>query len=450
MPSLSLVSLLHQSMVHEVGYVPEQFGAGCQLAPSLSLLGQYFERLRQDNTYQNWSAWWQEYENLTRLKANLRNSEENFAACFTSWTDFLVSKQHQKRGLEMRTYWDTYEHGSRRKLESVLAGVFGSEDAVLVNSGMAALVCVLESLILVAGDSVLFDTFSYFESRHYLSEYLQKRGIILLETDLSDTEAVDFHLSHDQPRCVLCETSTIGPRSRAISVTPDTICNHPDSLFLMDNSIGSHNIRWFDVLPEAVTNLVVIESGSKTLSEVLMNGVIYGRKPTIDRVRDYAQSSGMQLQALAFNAFNQGDIRFAAERVKLHSTNVSRFVQNTQSRLPNHATVEYSPRPLAFCESTQSPVGPLVFISWPYNTQALTKRLDTLLATWQDALKPFGIPMPFRCGYGWHSSTARIYAGENLNRNDAPCYLRLSIGLEPAEIIDRLAETFTQALAHVF
>lgn len=441
--SMQLVQALHAAIEDEVLAEQElaEFGP---IPRCLETLRSRLARLEASDDYAAWHRWWGAYAALTRQKLGWRNMRADFAEPYSDRQDFQQSAELQRRALCLATFWDTYEHGGRRQLERLLAEGYHCEDALLVNSGMAALVCVLEGLGLQAGDAIVIDPHAYFETRHFLESYLRPRGIEVVERNLGPSGGLREFLAEAIPRCVLCEAAALGPGVSALGIDHELIVAQPEVMFVIDNSVGSHAVKWFSPQKPTPQNLLVFESGSKSLSETLMSGVIYGGQEVVESARGYAQASGMQLQALAFNAFNVGDLLHVEARVRLHGQNVRTFLSALETDDPLTATVDHNRWPSAFSE--QGPLGPLLYLRFARGGRDDAARLDALLANWQTACRRLGIWIPFRCGYGWHQTTARIYAGTALNRRDAPTYLRISVGLESHEVITALASELLRAM----
>ena len=72
-----------------------------------------------------------------------------------------------------------------------------------------------------------------------------------------------------------------------------------------------------------------------------------------------------------------------------------------------------------------------------------------VLAVWQEEMARRGMHFGVRAGYGWDATTARCYESRRLNQEDAPVYMRLSIGIEPSSYTETLAVALNTAVQRV-
>ena len=393
------------------------------------------------------------YNRLALGKGGLLNAVSSVAREYDSMESFWRDVETQPRGESRHTYWDTFEHGRRRQLEALLASRYGSEDALLLNSGMSGVSVVCEMLNLRPGDTVVTGERSYFETTSFLGRFIAGRGIRVERVSLADANAVNALLCQTKPRLFLMETVTNAPSVESPAEVAAWLETAPQTLFVIDNSVQSHLTQWFALI---ATNhhhhLVVLESGVKYITHHCMAGILYGTKQEIDVARNYARLAGHQLQEKAFNYINEWEIQRLPNKLTRHSRNVRSFVETLRS---------YD-RLFAFVRSLDSTstqmaseilftkgVGALVFImlSGDKATTSESAILDhrDLLNLWKAMAKEKDIPVEIRCGFGWNQTTARVYESNLLNQPDAPIYLRISIGIEPEWIVRELAQCLGRA-----
>ena len=63
------------------------------------------------------------YDRLSFEKAVMLHELTEVAASYRSMDEFWADADAQERGDSRRTFWDTYEHGRRRQIESQLAAL---------------------------------------------------------------------------------------------------------------------------------------------------------------------------------------------------------------------------------------------------------------------------------------------------------------------------------------
>ncbi len=180
---------------------------------------------------------------LTQL-ALVRAQTYAVADCYDSMDDFWSNVASVDKGLSFGTYWDTYENGERRQLERVIAKGYGSQDALLLNSGMSALAVSIGSLKLRAGDCLLTGQSNYFETAGYLDRFVQGCGIQVRRVNLSRPGRLASAIKRWSPKVVLLETVVNAP---SLECPLDAlICMeqfvHP--VYIIDNSVQSWLTKW--------------------------------------------------------------------------------------------------------------------------------------------------------------------------------------------------------------
>jgi cystathionine beta-lyase/cystathionine gamma-synthase len=355
------------------------------------------------------------------------------------WADVALINE----GKSQNTYWDTYENGMRRQLESSLAKVYGSESCLFLNSGMSAIHSAIEAQTLSTGDVVMVGEKSYFETGHWLDTYLSPRGVRILKVKTENADEVFEVLQKYQPKLCIFET---------VINSPDVICLGFDSIFfeaseqtifIIDNTIQSHLTRWFQIIEHRYHDrLLVVESGSKYITENLMMGIVYGTRFGLVPVRDYARSIGNQLQQRALEHL-ECDFETIDQKLKLHSKNLT--ILNTHI---NYCLFEFV-RPLNYriVNANQkrlfsNGVGCLLFIQLKgKNLKSRHRKLVNLI---RQKMSDSGHMIHIRAGFGYAVTCLRSYEDSGLNQSDSPLYIRISVGCERPEYIVRLAHFLNQ------
>ena len=389
------------------------------------------------------------YDRLSSAKAVMLHECTQVAASYSSMEQFWTDAEAQERGNSRRTFWDTYEHGRRRQLESQLAACYGSEAALLVNSGMSAIDTAVRSLHLKSGDVVLTHRRGYFETSQYLADILSAEGIVVSRRSLDDRDELGVALKDVNPRVLLVEAAITIPPCELISCL-DSV---PDDVqIVIDNSVFSHGVRWFDYLRQHHT--VVIESALKYMMGHASGGVLYGGHHRIEAARRYARNVGQQLQERAFNHLHVGEIVTLREKVQLQGKHAALFVSALDARdwaRTSTPTLAASERDDWLARAVREiDGGCLVFLELRENVPgekgALQRRI---LESWRNELARGGVALPIRAGFGWDETSARCYDSARLNQPDAPMYIRVSMGIEPSEQVVTLAESLNVAVRSV-
>jgi cystathionine beta-lyase/cystathionine gamma-synthase len=416
----------------------EARGCSRELAPTLAALDRALSTRSFDRGLTAYLAAAQE-------KAAVLNGRAEVAASYPSMEDFWRDAVAQERGESSRTYWDSYEHGRRRQLEQRLAASYGSEAALLVNTGMSALDAAVGSLGLRPGDALVVPARAYFEIEEYVDAVLAPRGVDIIRVDTTDESAVLEAVERHRVRAVLVETATngmpcevVGPLNRVLA----TGC-----AVVIDNSMLSHGIRWFEFLPPGP--VLVVESAIKYLTGTCTAGVVYGGFDMVEPARHYARRVGQQLQERAFNHLQVGELEEAAARVALHSRRAEEFRRLLDPRW--WAAIEYAGARLgsraddvAIALAASGP-GAVLFLRLAGPDDVVAARHRLLVRRWAECS-----PGPsIRAGFGWPRTSVRAYESAALNRSDAPVYVRVSVGIEPEDVVAALAESLDAAAAEV-
>jgi cystathionine beta-lyase/cystathionine gamma-synthase len=384
-----------------------------------------------------------QYAQLARRKGCMLNSLAEVARVYESMDAFWTDVHAQSHGDSSHTYWDTYEHGRRRQLEQLLARTYGSEDGLLLNSGMSGIAVICEMLNLRAGDTVVTGERSYFEITSFLEQFVSERGIRVVRVPVGNSPKVIAVLKESSPRLVILETATNVPSVDVPENVPSWLEAAAQALFLVDNSVQSHLTHWFSILPQN-ERLIVLESGVKYLTHQCMAGILYGNPATLERARNYARLAGQQLQEKAFNFINVAEIEHLPKKLARHSRNARIFCRALQPYARCFAFInvlDSATRHNAANPIFDAGIGALLFVALPHGSEDVNIAHRRLLQGWRQAALQHGLNVQIRCGFGWNETTARIYESGFLNQPDAPTYLRISVGIEPEWIVCSLADT---------
>lgn len=386
------------------------------------------------------------YDRLSFEKAVMLHERTEVAASYGSMDEFWADADAQERGDSPRTFWDTYEHGRRRQIESQLAGYYECEAALLVNSGMSAIDTAVRSLHLKSGDVVLTHRRGYFETSQYLADILHAEGVVVVRRSLDDRDQLHAALEDVKPNLLLVEAAMTIPPCEIVSCLDGV----PDDVqIVIDNSVFSHGVRWFDHVRQR--NAVVVESAIKYMMGHASGGVLYGSHARIGAARHYARNVGQQLQERAFNHLQTGEIATLREKVRLQGKRAALFANALEARdwartsSPVTAASGRDDWPARAVREVDG--GCMVFLELPDSLPDEKAELQRrILKGWRNELARRGITLPIRAGFGWDETSARCYESARLSLPDAPMYIRVSVGIEPPDRVVTLAECLTLAV----
>lgn len=410
--------------------------------------------LRGDPALAAWQHWWRLYDRAGAELAEWLNRSASIARNYATMDEFWADAALQASGKSPFTFWDVYEHGSRRQLEAQLAALYSSESSLLLNCGMSALAVAIDHGLASPKPVVVAPRRNYFETTELLDLHAV-RGAEIVRLDLQSAESTAA-LATISPDVVLFEPVTNTFDATPARVAPEWLLAAPRALFICDNTVHGPTLRWQSWLgefcPEARGRFVIAESLAKYVCNTAMSGILYGDRSLIDPLRLRARASGQQLQERAFNALRRGDIAFARERVSLHRRNAALFSE-ALSELdavivrPDGA----APSRPGFVGGVLEPggAGCLVFVQMTGgNISPAAHR--SVLRRWHDEVRRLGGELGIRAGFGWPTTSARVYEGTALNQQDAPTYLRISAGLEPASTIRAYAGSLQRVIKEEF
>lgn len=378
-------------------------------------------------------------------RAAAMNSTVNIAEPVEDMDEFWRLAAETDAGTTTLTYWDTFENGRRRQVECVLADVYHAQQAILVNCGMSAIAVALGGCKVKTGTRLLVGRARYFETSGFIERHLRPIGVEVHEVDVGRPNALAAALESFRPEVVFLETVANMPSvDPACDIAKWSACSSAP-IFVIDNSVQSVLTRWFDLL-DFPDRLLVVESGTKYLTNDTMCGVVYGARGLIEATRHYARDTGQFLQARALAYLDPAIIRLLPLRMATHCRNVRAFAAELSAcavpglrasgldRLVDDGNVDI------FAEG----VGSLVYVEI---NGCDGGRYKQILTMWRhlargrcDAVVP-----DVRAGFGWLKSSARVYETTRLNRADAPSYLRISLGLEDVSAVKASAQCLGDA-----
>jgi len=392
-----------------------------------------------------WSNGYAEMAEALHMVAASRNRDTMIADRFASMDEFWSAVACIDAGKSTGTYWDTYEHGGRRELERELAAGYGAADALLLNSGMSAIAVAVGSCNLRTGAKLLTGGRQYFETTGFLERFVEPTGVDVIRVDCCEPGRLRRAILETQPDVVLLETVTNCPTLDCALDLIDCISEFRDQLFVIDNSVQSWLTRWFELVHNGAENLLVVESGTKYISNEAMCGIIYGSGPAHVKARIFARDTGQQMQGRALNYLHKALIASLNLRLALHARNAKLFrtvLRDGLEDLYHVDTLDSSPS----SDSRLFSKGPgcLVFVRPPDGAPFTPAKLHR----WAERAGAAGDTVtPQICaGFGWMCTSARTYSGSLLNQPDAPSYLRVSLGAEPANAVRRSAELLVDVL----
>lgn len=393
------------------------------------------------------SDWYAALDAYTAAKRRLGaalGARSEVADSYPTMGAFWADAEAQRLGESTGTFWDTYEHGGRRRLEALFARSYSSDEAVLVNSGMSAVHVALASARLRPGDVVLTHTRSYFETTELLEEVYAPAGVRVVRVDATEPGALAQAASAERPAVVLVETALNALSCRAPDF--DGWTEDLDPLVVVDNSVLSHALDFPAV--ERTTRarrLLVVESGIKYATHDCSAGVVYGRSDAVGPARDLARRTGQLLQGKAFHHIRPAEVETLRERLALHSARNRTFTEHLvgcEIATIDRATRE-QPGSLPAAVHRAGP-GSLVFVR---AGGLVDDAYGDVVDDWAQGARAAGMRLDVRAGFGWDATSARSYRSTFLNQPDAPSFLRVSTGIGPEEEVVRLAGALSAAVS---
>jgi cystathionine beta-lyase/cystathionine gamma-synthase len=404
-----------------------------------------------ERSYAAWIQWRRALVQAFHHRAAEVNAVTEIAEECETAQQFWNLVSNVDAGVSSTTYWDTYEHGRRRQLERRLAQCYGAATALLLNCGMSAIAVSLGSCCLRSGDVLLTGTRRYFETTGYIDRFVRPSGVQVIEVEVGRPGALVEALTRFRPRVVLVETATNAPSvdcPKDINLWAQT---SPDTIFIIDNSIQSVLTRWYDIAHDLSDRLLVVESGTKFITNEIMCGVVYGAGEPAARARNFARDTGQQLQGRSLSYLNEHLLDLLPRRLAIHDRNTRRFAEILRQHLPTsfHVVTVDSDAPAIGVSPFDLGIGCLVFVVGPSCLRP--EGYHRILSSWRSLCGrevDHAVPS-VRAGFGWLGTAARVYQGSLLNQSDAPSYLRISVGAEPEFAIKASARALATAISEL-
>ncbi|MEV8537106.1 hypothetical protein [Streptomyces sp. NPDC051211] len=362
------------------------------------------------------------YDDAVRMTATALSARCLVADQYPTMDHFWSDAAAQEQGLSDGTFWDTYEHGRRRRLEQALAAAYGAPDAVLVNSGMAGIHAALVTATEHGSRPLRLPARQYFETHDLV------RNVPLGRPADPSLGAVAF-----------LEPVTNAP---TLDVNDPADLGDGTDRFVVDNSLFGHAFPYADLRAWLGGRpALVVESVAKYLSGLISGGVVYGDRDAVDAVRTYARRTGALLQGAALAYLAPADIRLARQRILSHITAADAFSAHVDKTLwhvmePDPAHLHRAGIP------ARLRTGSLVFL------RPLDDSTDcaAVVDRWIAATADLDQPVRLQAGFGWPWTTTRSYGVDRLNQPDGPRYVRISVGaVDPAHAAEQAAVLNTMA-----
>jgi len=381
-----------------------------------------------------------QYGALCKRLAALLSEHETIARSYDDMQAFWEDARKQSIGDSPYTFWDVYEHGSRRRLERSLAASYEVEDAILVNSGMSAIAVAAQAARVNVGDIVHVSARGYFETADLFDRLISTRGATVTDVIGRNGELACI------PSFALLEVAdaTPGPYvqlDEALGRLVTAGCS-----IVIDNSLFGAASNWSHLVSIS-DQVVVVESLAKFIGRELMGGVIYGSSRALTPLRLLARGTGQQLQAHAFHRLRLGEVAGQAQRLALHARNAAVFLNALEQ---SRAWLETcSPLRPNFQQLEMASGGCLVFLRVRASQQSRAQMHRRILARWRQLATANGHNLPVRAGYGWDETSARCYEGDSLKQVGVEDYMRISLGVEGAGRIVQLGDLLNKSIEEI-
>lgn len=379
---------------------------------------------------------------LTRALDDRYESASGYASMEEFWDDAA----EQERGRSSRAYWDSYENGRRRQVEQLLADAFGTEQAVLVNSGMSAVDVALRGLTR-PDRALLAHSRMYFESADLLDALFAPWGLPVTRIDLTDADAVESLVRSHPPAVALLEVALNGPGCDVPVLEP--LWRAGLTTVVDVSALGT---AVAPLVPHAPADTIFVESGTKYLTRQASVGVIYGGGATVEVARSCARRTGIQLQGRALHQIRPAEIRHAPLRHALHADRLRRFAAVVTGALPDvtvrTATVGAAGRPDLLARTVaDGAAGCMAFVQvGGLDSDREERAYREIVARWAATVPG---DRRVRAGFGWTETTGRAYGRDALNTDEGNCFARFSVGVEPVHRVEELADRLVSAILEV-
>lgn len=347
-------------------------------------------------------------------------------------------------GESENTYWDTFENGSRRKLEKKLTGYYKCDSLLLLNSGMSCIIAILDTYNLKTNDVIVIGNQSYFETDYLIKNYYQARGVKVEKVDISNSADIKQALIELEPKLCLFETISNSPKIQVLDFDTDWFELAPNTIFVIDNSVQNRLTMWFEIVPKQYHDrIIIIESGAKYITDKFNFGIVYGSVQSIDRVREFSTYAGIQLQQEIFFELKEKMISRAISQLKTQSNNVYLF-----KSLIDTGHFEYFVKLddyiITYRQSvvTKNGIGCLIFFN--LGGKNLKSRHRNFVNRFKFECFKQNIIIDIRAGFGYKTTSIRTYEDNKLNLASKSFFIRISVGVESSIKVKKMAIIINQ------
>ncbi len=182
-----------------------------------------------------------------------------------------------------------YGNPTTRAFETALARLEGTDDAIAVGSGMAAIHAAL-ALCIAAGDTVVASRDIYGASYSMLRDHFRKLGVEAVFVDIADLDALKATVDRHRPAAILAETIS-NPLLRVADIP--AICDiakPAGARVIIDNTFATPLL----CNPIALGADMTIHSSTKYIAGHgdVTGGVIAGSSETVAALREQAKMLG--------------------------------------------------------------------------------------------------------------------------------------------------------------
>ncbi len=182
-----------------------------------------------------------------------------------------------------------YGNPTTRAFETALARLEGTDDAIAVGSGMAAIHAAL-ALCIAAGDTVVASRDIYGASYSMLRDHFRKLGVEAVFVDIADLDALKATVDRHRPAAILAETIS-NPLLRVADIP--AICDiakPAGARVIIDNTFATPLL----CNPVALGADMTIHSSTKYIAGHgdVTGGVIAGSSETVAALREQAKMLG--------------------------------------------------------------------------------------------------------------------------------------------------------------
>ena len=243
----------------------------------------------------------------------------------------LEEAADQATQIEPTTYYTRYGSPNTQQAEVLLAELEGSEAALVVGSGMAAVATALLAN-LQAGDHVIAQQMHYPASISLLTQRLPRYGIEVTQVDQRDTAAFERAIRHNT-KIVYTESPSNPTMDLTDLRATAEIAHAAGALAITDNTFASS----YNQLPLELGYDLVVQSATKYLNghADVTAGAIMGPQELIDSARLHARVHGPMLHPFEAWLLRRG-LQTYGLRMAVHNSNALAVAQF----LEKHPAVE--------------------------------------------------------------------------------------------------------------